>query len=54
MFLHILKDISQNEKPDSLKFQAEQTVRGLSLSLYRKCLSCLGLSFGVMNGFLTQ
>lgn len=27
MFMHILKDISQNEKPDSLKFQAEQTAR---------------------------
>lgn len=27
MFMHILKDISQNEKTDSLKFQAEQTAR---------------------------
>lgn len=27
MFMHILKAISQNEKTDSLKFQAEQIAR---------------------------
>lgn len=27
MFMHILKVISQNEKTDSLKFQAEQIAR---------------------------